>query len=715
MSANANNNRKLNGYEARKVRAVLDELLSSEAVSRHIEMLVMQANKPDTSAFARYAGMVLRDAGGKALQASPQSSTLRLRHPGNGKLVRITCPKGVERQLGAIPTIENAINRLVGIGLAIEDGRTGTVESGPNGNAVDHGAVNVIGTRGLAQASDHRYAHVLLPRTDALGHATPAYFNELDWRCIDNVASNAQSVFSSSYYSNDRLSLLGAQGKAGGDWDMRTRLAWILENLELPFRFTYRFDCDAQAKTACVRFVAPGAASFPSLALDDATGRLEPIGALAGEAARAYALRLGALVAAACFGSGKKVEHALVIAEGDDIEPFACLFERAHFAKRTLTALATGALTHPDLRFAPDLVGKALQTERLEFGDVRAELVLGLLPNRQIEPWEDLRALPAPLEQLFRARRVCDIDAQRYHGGNEAVIDEAKADSADSMMAAIAYLENIVESETHKLAAPDSCPDTRPLFCDHAASRLAVALLDDEVSVGSQAESFLNTGEDGLAAVDDSLRFFRAPDALFHAHVGLSDLYQRSDDMQAAERQADRCIALGPTCAISYLRKADALAGQKRFAQAANVLIGGLRCAIDEGDCAVLYHELALLFWRMRKGRESAACHVYAASLSGPYAVKAAATARRLRANDATASLVPASAHEAALAIAKLGIPVVPGKAAHALIARAAIGLADAGAPRAAAPYAALLSRHYKNDRVTLAAFRSIQFGIGER
>ena len=116
----------------------------------------------------------------------------------------------------------------------------------------------------------------------------------------------------------------------------------------------------------------------------------------------------------------------------------------------------------------------------------------------------------------------------------------------------------------------------------------------------------------------------------------------------------------------------------------------------------------------MRKGRESAACHVYAASLSGPYAEKAAATARRLRANDATASLVPASAHEAALSIAKLGIPVVPGKAAHALIARAAIGLADAAAPRAAAPYAALLSRHYKNDRVTLAAFRSIQFGIGD-
>ena len=62
---------------------------------------------------------------------------------------------------------------------------------------------------------------------------------------------------------------------------------------------------------------------------------------------------------------------------------------------------------------------------------------------------------------------------------------------------------------------------------------------------------------------------------------------------------------------------------------------------------------------------------------------------------------------------AGFGIPVMPGKIAQELVARATVELADACAPLAAAPYAKMLSHHFRNDPVMLATCRSIQFGIG--
>lgn len=718
MAVNGHNGERINGVEVHKVRSVLDKLFSAKELAREIDKLILNVNRLDTPAFARYAGMVLRDAGGSQLKATPASARLALRQPGNGKMARIVCPRGIEERISVIPDLENAINRLVGIAAAVEDGITSQTHRALCDSDRGRRAFNLIGTRGLETKPDHRYAHVLLPRIRTLGHADIAYFNEVDWRCIDNIASNAQSVFRSCLFSNDRQTVLGARAKTGGDWDMRTRLAWNLENLELPFRFTYRFDCDATSNTAYVRYSAPGISSFPTFVVNTATGKLESIGNRARPAARVYAMRLGAVMAAACFGAGKRIEHAVVIAEGADIDSFMCAFTRDDFVRKTLTSISEGILARPDMRFAPELIADSLHAGLLERFSDASTAVPGAgecqpAPNRLVEPWTDERVLSSEMQRLFHAQRICDIDACHYHGGNEVLIDEAKSDSKESIMSAIAYLEGIAAQASRALTPPADNADARPLFCDHAASRLAIALLEDEASVGSQAESFLRTGKADPSTARESLQFFRAPDALFHAHVGLSDLYQRIGDLQGSEAQADHCIALGPTCAISYLRKADALAGQRRFAEAANVIIAGLHYAIDEGDCAVLYHELALLLWHMRKKRESAACNVYAASLMGAYAKKAADVVKTLRENAAVADLVPANANAAALVIAELGIPVMPGKTARELIARAAVGLADTCAPLAAAPYAEMLSRYFRNDPVTFATCQSLQFGIG--
>lgn len=454
------------------------------------------------------------------------------------------------------------------------------------------------------------------------------------------------------------------------------------------------------------------------------------------------------------------------------------------------------------------------------------------MSTQRTDPSADTRFLPPDLRRLFHAERICDIDTRSYHGEGAQAVEAARKDADDSTLAAIVRLENIVEelerslrtgeqSRIHEKAkAQSGAPNTigecesgpathrhRPLYCAHALSRLAVALLEDELSVAEQAELYLSSGDslvsqaeafmqrnvsrethaanagEGIAKNEDAdagdrgphgkpadpkspaalqvpetldapetpgapeapaalqvpetlgapeapeahgtpdisetpdaydahdtLLFERAPSALFHAHMGLSDLYQRLGDFSGARAHADRCIALAPTTADAYFRKADVLAEQRLHAQAANVLLSGLRCAVAPQDCSLLYYYLGLLLWNVGKRREAAAVHVYNASLAGEFAEKSARVVAGMR----TRGDVPVIAHASPLAaereLRRARIPVAPVNLGP-LVAQAAIGLASAGAPEAAAPYAAILAHLCRNDRVVVAACESIVHG----
>ena len=219
--------------------------------------------------------------------------------------------------------------------------------------------------------------------------------------------------------------------------------------------------------------------------------------------------------------------------------------------------------------------------------------------------------------------------------------------------------------------------------------------------------------EDEAPSTLPDVYYYRAPSALFHAHVGLADLYRKLGDFHGAEEQANRCIALAPTVAAGYAIKSDALACRNRFTESANVAMDGLRATVTESDCAMLLFNLALLFRRVGKRRESDALLVYVATLSGIYADRALEIVEDLAGGTPSRAFAYASLPDAKAVIASCGIPLVTDRMRNALIARAALGLTNAHAPNAAAPYVELLMKRFPDNRAILGACNSILHGLG--
>ena len=708
-------NRYLSALETMKVKRFIDDLIGSVSVQQSVKRLLGQINKPDASPFERYAGMALEAAGGNRIGEVSPFHVLRLLPPEDGKLVRIACAAQLDDEERAIVTgVENALNRLVGIADAIEDG----FAAGARASQGPRLSISIFGASPISDERGYRSAYVKLPRMGLSDKPTVPYFNEVDWRVVDHIASNSHTVFQNCLRPNTRQSIMGAFAPDWSDWDVRTRLASILEGLELPFTLAYSFDCDATRGIASVHFRMPAESTLPAWRLEGETARLVPIGDSVDEARMAYTMRLACLLAAACFGSGRTIDHAYVVAlrdDGDDIA-LSCAFERTAYVHTVLTAIDEGTLSDPRFRF--DVEGLA---DLMAEGDVRFSLRAQLdrpaveahedgLGTQRANPWEDGRELTDELQRIFHSSTIAQIDCTHYLGPSALEIDEAKRDADDSPIAAIARLESIVANLESALAPPGDDADARPLYCGNPYTRAIVSLLDDAISIGLDAEAYLH--DDGLHEMLRKLpRYFRAPNALYHAHMGLSDLYERLGDMDGAEAEANRCITLAPTTVDAHFRKAHLLAQQGRFVEAANVIIFALPLAVAADDCAILYYHLGLLLWNLDRKADAAAVFTYAASFTGEYAEKCTKVVAGLRKRKGESVIVHASPKIAAREMARARIPVAPGDDTIALAIRAMIGLSCMGAPRAAAPYSNIAARAFSHDSIIVSACRSLVHG----
>ena len=703
----------MDSMEAYKAHAVVDELVASSRPGPAIHALAEHADDASASPFERYAASVLRDAG--ALQVTaPGCPELRLHRVTGSQLVRLNAGAGPQADRKPARVLEDALNRLTGIVAALDEGVGSHVPASPeSGRARRRELFERHGLEYPLWSDTERGAHVVLPPMPRDAQSALAYYNEIDWRMLDTVANNAHVFFQAAILTNRHQVIFGVKAPHCSEWDVRTRLASVLAGLEPPLRLTFRFDCDTGRGTAAVRFDMPPAESFPAHVIGR-DGALEPVGNRIGPARLTYALRIAALVGAACFGSGRIVEHALVVGcDADGRSIASCAFDRTRFVQETLPAIDAGLLGDPALRFDHEAVADALSANHAGFTlAASSPLAMGNLEGMRVNPWEDNRILPDDMQRLFHAKRVMAVDTSHYLGESAQVIDAAKADSADSLVAAIAQLENAVAEMEHALAPPEDDSDARPLYCGSALSRAAIALLDDDLNVGAEAEAFLHPDEDAVAPALPDIYYCRAPDALFHAHVGLADLYRKLGDVRGAEAQADRCMALAPTMPVGYALKADALAGQGRFREALNVLRDGLSVAVAETDQAFLLHDLALLLGRMGRYRESRVLHAYTASLSGVYAAKSAEYAGQLAEDGDVRAFMRKHMPMTADVLGELEVSLVSERTRNALIAKAALGLSNAHAPLAAAPYVALVAQRFPTNRTIAAACNSIIHGL---
>ena len=705
---------KIGTLEAQSMERLVQALLGATNPAEAIVKAIENGKTQNASAFERYASSLLERAGGQKLASAPQRKTLKILEPENGRLAQIvhsgSCPSSLETILLAT---ECALNRLVCLADAVTDGRS---EQEPV-NEAPRRSISILGGGYLGTNAGWRSARIVLPDPNNTDGINERYYNEVDWRSTDCVASNARAIFQSSLRPNPYRTKLGVNVSKQSDWDVRTRLAQIFRALELPHRYSFRFDYDAASQAVAAVFTCPPPGFLPEI---QANGKNTRIPSLKEAAYQGYLLRLGCLFCAACFGGGREIELATVVGYDSTWgKPLVSLqFNRSDFVRSVLVRIDADELSDPALRFDPRSIANMAYASHLDWLG-RAENAddgLASVPSTgigftRIAPWLDERPLAKDAQALFHCKRICDVDTSHYYGGHGDAVDLARNDSDDSPLSAIVRLESLVDDLEASLSAPKDSVSARPLYAPDPLSRLAIGLLDDDMTIAEQAQAYLQGNLEALPDEHDLPCYFRAPSALYHAHFGLSCLYQELKDFSTAQFHADRCMALAPTSAASYYRKADVLAEQGYFSQAANVIITGLNYATNPPDCSMLYFHLSMLLWNMGEKEKAAAVHAYNASLKGEYSDKSKRILEGLRNQPDTPDSAHVKPYAASRLLAQMHLPVAPVNMRH-YIAPATITLANSGSPEAAAPYARLLERQHNNDEVVVAACRSLQLGI---
>ncbi len=694
------------------MECTLHDLFDSQTPIATLMDIVERGKRPESTSFEQYASKLLTNANIGKLANSPSAAATKILRPGDGRLAQLVASSGLPKTLEpTLLAVECAINRLVYISDAIADGTSSkdVPDKGPRLS------ISILGGGYLASGEGWRSTQVQLPDLDSTSDVSAAYYNEVDWRSIDCVADHSWTIFQHCIRPNAYRTTLGVHVEDQSDWDVRTRLAQLVGALELPHRYSFQFDCDCESKSVTVLFTCPPRSFLPPVARSTAFGIDQP----KLRAYESYLIRLACLFGATCFGSGRTMETAVVAGyDSSWSKPLvSARFERQAFAKSVLAAIDAHEFSKPSLRFDPSSIADMVEADYLEWAgqnglEASQPIPLATMATGQHrrDPGLDRRLLPQAARDLFRCKHLCDVDTTYYLGGHADAIDLARTDSDESTISAIMRLETLAEDLEANLHPPDDDVSARPLYAAHPLSRLAIGLLTEEQTIAEQAEAFLHGTElhSGEAIAPS---YYKAPNALYHSHYGLSDLYQRLGDFDAARLQADRCIALAPTTASAYYRKADILAEQGCFTQAANVLTAGLRCAVVHSDCTLLYYHLGMLLWNMGEKEKSAAVHVYNASLKGDFTERSARIVEGLRRQEDAPDIVFKSAFFASREMKAYGLPIAPVDIRHQ-IAEAAIVLANAGSPEAAAPYARELERLNMSDEIVKAACRSLYSGI---
>ena len=254
---------------------------------------------------------------------------------------------------------------------------------------------------------------------------------EQDWALLRNSVLEAPRLVNGFEEKNPLLTIRETTASVGGEWDMRTRIAFAMENLVLPFRLSYRFDCDSNAGAVLIDFVAPTYVLFPDLIWNTTINNWDDVSALHGFDQSALTVRTMALLAALGFGSSVGVTKVIVTALADNVEGAVLCsaeFSRMAYLNGFLPSLTSGAFTAVENTAKLDLLEKMLSATYLSIkvgpdGALEeVERIEAGFPNRGGELYNDTRSLPASIQSFLHAQVVSDLDI--YHVEDEKLARE---------------------------------------------------------------------------------------------------------------------------------------------------------------------------------------------------------------------------------------------------------------------------------------------------
>lgn len=531
-----------------------------------------------------------------------------------------------------------------------------------------------------------------------------------------------------------------------GEWLLRARLVSAAECAVTPFRLVYELRSHVAAGIVALSLELPRPGCFRVLTTEE----------LLVSEARAYALRLSALMARQAFAASPRVERVVV---------------NCHEHGSAKTLLSIDFTRELLARLAPTLAGDEIDGSgfpadpaiRVSFGadgwflPVRPVLALddaSVSPRERFcYPELDARAASERLREVTGARMVADLGINES-AGRIAAWEELAEQPWDTTEQAVSRLVAL-RDKSPDITVMEACTRTTNALVSGAVDARDLDTVQNVFITGSALEAAVARaekaiGEEGkedpeaaLAALSDALgaiealgpyiddentvyRYFGSvsericfnlsfddhrravrlvPDAYYNALSNASIAHAMLGHADVAMRYAEEMMRVAPASIHAALRKVRLLENASRVYEAVDLIRGMLRYASTPRDAAICHYRLAYLEWKL--GREDLGVACYQRSLAWDTEMSAQAREELddlLSSNDKLRRL---SDDEVFSLLAQEGIPLGCDASDRRRTAAAAALCCDEGVFWAARPLVGVLFG-IEGDDVMMGIYRSL-------
>ena len=372
----------------------------------------------------------------------------------------------------------------------------------------------------------------------------------------------------------------------GGEWDVRTRFARIVEALNVVTRLDYTYRANVAEGIMLVRFGRTVVDAMPQReydAQDDAWREVDEPKRAAW--ATEHDARIALALAAACFASGARITRCYVQIAAPDGEQ----------GERTIATYSFGRAA-----YLANCVPVAKDLESMDMDDMPCKRMLEAYESDApdaIEPAEvharprdDHRSLPPALRDLLLADtadelEVMEDDDDPYVARVIELRELAKVDRAG----AFEGFSRLVEELEAKCAVAEllATGPVQTQFCDNQLVRMVLPVMEE----------------------DRSVRILRAPDALYFAQHEICSFYAEQEDFERALPEVRRLYDLARSSMQSHFALINVLARLERFDEIIEVARHGLRIASDRPSIGYLFYRLAFAYWNCDQLELALACY----------------------------------------------------------------------------------------------------------
>lgn len=372
----------------------------------------------------------------------------------------------------------------------------------------------------------------------------------------------------------------------GGEWDVRTRFARIVEALNVVTRLDYTYRANVAEGIILVRFGRTVVDAMPQReydAQDDAWREVDEPKRAAW--ATEHDARIALTLAAACFASGTRITRCYVQIAAPDGEQGERVVETYSFGRAAYLA---------------DCVSVAKDLESMDMDDMPCKHLLeayeadtpDMIEPAEVHarPRDDHRPLPSALRDLLLADTADELEVMEEDDDPYVVrVVELREQAKVDRTGAFEGFSRLVEELEAKCAVAEllATGPVQTQFCDNQLVRMVLPVLEE----------------------DRSVRILRAPDALYFAQHEICSFYVEQEDFERALPEVRHLYDLARSSMQSHFALINVLARLERFDEIIEVARHGLRIASDRSAIGYLFYRLAFAYWNCDQLDLALACY----------------------------------------------------------------------------------------------------------